>query len=86
MRIVIHRGIDQIGGCITEISTTHTKIVIDLGSNLPGCNGREFTKQEIEDITKDADGIYYNEADKTAANVFKFSAEERGRADQPRSI
>lgn len=59
MKIIIHRGIDQIGGCITEISTAHTKIIIDLGSNLPGSNGREFTKQEIEDITKDADGIYY---------------------------
>ena len=59
MKIVIHRGIDQIGGCITEISTAHTKIIIDLGSNLPGCKGEEFSKQEIEDITKDADGIYY---------------------------
>lgn len=59
MRITIHRGIDQIGGCITEISTAHTKIIIDLGSNLPGSNGREFTKQEIEDITQNADGIYY---------------------------
>lgn len=59
MKIVIHRGIDQIGGCITEISTAHTKIIIDLGSNLPGSKGREFTKQEIENITKDADGIYY---------------------------
>lgn len=59
MKIVIHRGIDQIGGCITEISTAHTKIIIDLGSNLPGCKGEEFSKQEIEDITKDVDGIYY---------------------------
>lgn len=59
MKIVIHRGIDQIGGCITEISTAHTKIIIDLGSNLPGCKGEEFSKQEIEDVTKDADGIYY---------------------------
>ena len=60
MKIVIHRGIDQIGGCITEISTAHTKIIIDLGSNLPGCKGEEFSKQEIEDITKDADAVYYS--------------------------
>ena len=35
MRITIHRGIDQIGGCITEISTKKSKLLIDLGHNLP---------------------------------------------------
>lgn len=36
MHITIHRGIDQIGGCITEIeSKKGTKILIDLGHNLP---------------------------------------------------
>ena len=59
MKIVIHRGIDQIGGCITEIATANTKISIDLGSNLPGCQGEEFTKQDIERITDGADAVYY---------------------------
>lgn len=59
MKIVIHRGIDQIGGCITEIATANTKIIIDLGSNLPGCQGEEFTKQDIERITDGADAVYY---------------------------
>jgi ribonuclease J len=31
MKITIHRGIDQIGGCITEISTAKARILIDLG-------------------------------------------------------
>ena len=59
MKIVIHRGIDQIGGCITEIATANTKVIIDLGSNLPGCQGEEFTRQDIERITAGADAIYY---------------------------
>lgn len=37
MNLIIHRGADQIGGCITEISTENCKILIDFGSNLPGC-------------------------------------------------
>ena len=59
MNIIIHRGINQIGGCITEIATDNTKIIIDLGSNLPGCQGEEFTKQDIERITAGADAVYY---------------------------
>lgn len=36
MNITIHRGINQIGGCITEIESNNgTKILIDLGHNLP---------------------------------------------------
>ena len=34
--ITIHRGIDQIGGCITEISTDTSRVFIDFGQNLPG--------------------------------------------------
>lgn len=29
MNLIIHRGADQIGGCITEISTENCKILID---------------------------------------------------------
>ena len=39
MKIKIHRGIKQIGGCITEIATEKTKILIDLGQNLPDGDG-----------------------------------------------
>ena len=59
MNITIHRGTNQIGGCITEIATANTKVIIDLGSNLPGCQGEEFTRQDIERITAGADAIYY---------------------------
>lgn len=33
--IVVHRGIDQIGGCITEISTKSSRVFVDFGQNLP---------------------------------------------------
>lgn len=35
LKIIIHRGTNQIGGCITEIRTDNTRIFIDLGSELP---------------------------------------------------
>ena len=59
MNITIHRGINQIGGCITEIATANAKIIIDLGSNLPGSKGKEFTKQDIERIADGADAVFY---------------------------
>lgn len=46
MTITIHRGIDQIGGCITEIRTARSKILIDLGHNLPKGNGRRKTVRQ----------------------------------------
>ncbi len=46
MRITIHRGIDQIGGCITEISTEKSKVLIDLGHNLP--QGDESVEDKMD--------------------------------------
>jgi ribonuclease J len=63
MKITIHRGIDQIGGCITEITTAEARIVIDLGQNLP--RGDEevkdnlASKEAIESITSGVDAILY---------------------------
>lgn len=36
MKIIIHRGTHQIGGCATEISSGDDRILIDAGANLPG--------------------------------------------------
>ena len=36
MKIKVHRGLEQIGGCITEISTATSRVFIDMGQNLPG--------------------------------------------------
>ncbi len=63
MQITIHRGIDQIGGCITEIATSEARILIDLGQNLPDSNGEAndplATKEAIEKLTEGADAIFY---------------------------
>lgn len=59
MNIIIHRGANQIGGCITEISSEGCKILIDLGSNLPGSKKEELTEEQIKEITEDADAIFY---------------------------
>ncbi len=63
MKITIHRGIDQIGGCITEIATDKSRILIDLGQNLPNGEGvtlDEFSNSNsIEELTKNVDAIFY---------------------------
>ena len=45
MEIKIHRGLKQIGGCITEISTATSRVFIDMGQNLPG-EGEPATPEE----------------------------------------
>lgn len=64
MKITIHRGINQIGGCITEIaSASGTKILIDLGHNLPEGDNRDndpLEKSEnIDPILDGVDAVFY---------------------------
>ena len=58
MKITLHRP-NQIGGCITVIDTDGVKVIIDLGSNLPGTNKEELTKAQVEEITAGADAIFF---------------------------
>ncbi len=63
MKITIHRGINQIGGCITEIATDSTKILIDLGENLPDGEGvvtDDLANSEaIEKLTASVNAILF---------------------------
>ena len=64
MRITIHRGIKQIGGCITEIqSSSGTKILIDLGHNLPDADGQaedEYDMPEnLERLLEGVSAVFY---------------------------
>lgn len=62
MRITIHRGLKQIGGCITEIATSTTRIIIDLGGNLPSNDGAVdplANEQAVERLTSGVDAIFY---------------------------
>ncbi len=59
MKITIHRGTHQIGGCATEISTNKARIFIDFGSELDTENAAPF---DIEGVTKgksSCDGIFF---------------------------
>ena len=64
MKITIHRGLNQIGGCITEIqSLSGTKILIDFGHNLP--NGNDAAEdvyecpENIDGLLKGCSAVFY---------------------------
>ena len=58
MKILIHRGANQIGGCITEIqSAKGTKILIDLGHNLPGESEKEDKFDDPANLSALLDGV-----------------------------
>ena len=59
MKITIHRGINQIGGCITGIqSSSGTKILIDLGHNLPDADGQAEDEYDVpENLDRLLDGV-----------------------------
>ena len=48
VKICIHRGSHQIGGCCTEIECSGTRIAIDVGSTLPG---EDNSPLEIDGLT-----------------------------------
>lgn len=52
MKIIIQRGTNQIGGCLTELqSNSGTKILIDIGTNLPDSDGNKKPEIELEGLT-----------------------------------
>ncbi len=61
--ITIHRGINQIGGCVTEVATDSTRILIDLGQNLPktefATNDPMASESVIERLTNGVNAIFY---------------------------
>lgn len=50
MKITIHRGTNQIGGCISEIKSGGYKVFIDFGDELPGSEGTKLPL--IDGLTK----------------------------------
>ena len=65
MKITIHRGIDQIGGCITEIESSNgTKILIDLGHSLPDGDNKVAdeldTPSNLSNILKGVSHVFYS--------------------------
>ena len=56
MKIVIHRGTHQIGGCVTEISSGASKVFIDFGADLPNSASSEPIKP-IAGLTASDDSV-----------------------------
>lgn len=60
-KIIIHRGTNQIGGCVTEIKTENHRIFIDFGEELPGTES-EAHDLKIEGLNyegKKCDGVFF---------------------------
>ena len=71
--IIIHRGTHQIGGCVTEIkSNSGTRIVIDIGANLPSLID-EDEKPDLE-----LDGLTYGEPKFDAVFVTHYHGDHIG--------
>lgn len=82
MDIKIHRGLEQIGGCITEISTATSRIFIDMGQNLPGVGEATTTRddrQMVEGIFaqnhKEYEAVFYTHAHEDHIGLFRYVPE-----------
>lgn len=75
MRITIYRGAHQIGGCITEIRSDNTKILIDLGANLPDSEEKELSEADVTELTQDVDAIFYTHYHGDHVGLFYFVPE-----------
>ena len=79
MQITIHRGIDQIGGCITEIRTARSKILIDLGHNLPKGNGPSEDRFDnagaIARLCEGCDAVFYTHYHGDHVDLFRHVPE-----------
>lgn len=79
MKIKIHRGLDQIGGCITEIWTDSSRVFIDFGQNLPS-NGKAATPEEdalmvadiIRNNEKEHQAVFYTHAHEDHVGLFRY--------------
>lgn len=61
MQIKVYRGTHQIGGCVTEIKTAQARIIIDIGTELPGSEKGEKKPLKIDGVTQgvpDCDGVF----------------------------
>lgn len=69
MNIIIHRGQNQIGGSIIEVSSGSTRIILDVGSNL----------EETDDVfVPQVEGLFCGEPDYNAVFISHYHSDHLG--------
>lgn len=71
MKITIHRGADQIGGCVTEYEYEGWKLFVDFGEQLPGA--------PVITDPLDIEGLTYGDISKSALLVTHYHGDHIGR-------
>lgn len=71
MRITVHRGTDQIGGCITEYESKGWKLFVDFGEQLPGA--------PVSDCQPDIEGLTRGDVGKSALLITHYHGDHIGR-------
>ena len=79
MNIKVHRGLNQIGGCITEIWTNTSRVFIDFGQNLPGSGESTTSEQDfsmvidiIDKNMKEHEAVFYTHAHEDHVGLFWY--------------
>jgi ribonuclease J len=72
MKITIHRGTKQIGGCVTEIESNGYKVFIDFGEQLPGVENENNQLPQI-------DGLICGDISKSALFITHYHGDHIGK-------
>ena len=79
MKITVHRGTDQIGGCVTEYESNGWKLFVDYGEQLPGA--------PTSDKTLEIEGLTYGDLCKSALLITHYHGDHIGKiADLPPEV
>jgi len=72
MKITVHRGTNQIGGCVTEIESNGYKVFIDFGEQLPGAENDDSKLKQI-------DGLSCGDVSKSALFITHYHGDHIGK-------
>lgn len=79
MKITVHRGTDQIGGCVTEYESNDWKLFVDYGEQLPGA--------PTSDKALEIEGLTYGDLRKSALLITHYHGDHIGKiADLPPEV
>lgn len=71
MKITVHRGTDQIGGCVTEYESNGWKLFVDYGEQLPGA--------PVSDKALEIEGLTYGNLRKSALLITHYHGDHIGK-------